>query len=84
MQEKFDTSNIDIPKDDIECWQRYTKHRWVYDLSRLLDIQNIAWSPYKSDTCYNQVANMNLISINNVICDPRIFISAILSVNIAW
>lgn len=46
MQKKFDTQQLDIPADDIDCWDRYPRHRWVYDLSRLLDAQNIRWSPF--------------------------------------
>lgn len=47
MHRKTDTLEFDIPEDDIECWNRYPKHRWVYELSRLLDAQSIKWSPYE-------------------------------------
>lgn len=46
MNKKIEIQNLEIPQDDIECWALYPKHRWVYDLSRLLDAQNIKWSPY--------------------------------------
>jgi hypothetical protein len=46
----MDTIETDIPLNDIECWERYPKHRWVYDLSRLLDAQNIDWSLYKTQS----------------------------------
>lgn len=46
MNKKLITHDIDIPTDDIECWERYPKHRWVYDLTRLLDAQGIKWSPF--------------------------------------
>jgi len=58
MYKRTDTQELDIPKDDIECWERYTKHRWVYDMSRLLDAQNIKWSPFESETLNNKVVNM--------------------------
>lgn len=49
MNKKVDTTELDIPIDDIDCWERYPKHRWVYDLSRLLDSQHIKWSPYETE-----------------------------------
>ena len=66
MHRKTDTLELDIPTDDIECWERYPKHRWVYDLSRLLDAQNIKWSPYKTDTLRDKVVNMYLNSQKNI------------------
>lgn len=48
MQKKIDINELDIPVDDVECWERYPKHHWVYDLSRLLDAQNIKWSPFET------------------------------------
>jgi hypothetical protein len=53
MQKKTDIHELDIPKDDIECWKRYPKHRWVYERSRIYDAQNIQWSPIETDEfCY--------------------------------
>lgn len=46
MHKTIDIQDLDIPKDDIECWNRYPKHRWVYDITRLFDIQGIKWSPF--------------------------------------
>jgi len=46
MQKRTQIQDLDIPIDDIECWDRYPKYRWVYDISRLLDAQNIKWSPF--------------------------------------
>jgi hypothetical protein len=46
MQRKTDLRDLDIPHDDIECWERYPKFHWVYDLSRVLDAQHIEWKPY--------------------------------------
>ena len=48
MQKKIETQDLDIPQDDLDCWDRYPTHRWVYDISRLLDAQNIKWSPFNS------------------------------------
>ena len=62
MQKKIEIQDLDIPRDDIECWDRYPKHRWVYDMSRLLDAQNIKWSPFSSDALPMMVANMYLKS----------------------
>jgi len=62
MHKKIDLQELDIPKDDIECWERYPKHRWVYDLSRLLDAQNIIWSPYEVESLPDREINIRLIS----------------------
>jgi len=43
--EKVET-NVDIPLDDMTAYQLYPKYNWVYSTSRLLDMQNIAWSPF--------------------------------------
>ena len=47
MNKKIQYDDLDIPIDDIDCWERYPKHHWVYDLSRLLDAQNIKWTPFE-------------------------------------
>ena len=49
MHKKTDIQDLDIPTDDVECWERYPKHRWVYNLSRLLDAQGVKWSPFKTN-----------------------------------
>lgn len=53
-------SELDIPKDDKDCWERYPKHRWVYEMTRLLDSQNIKWSPYEIDGLYNRFPNLSM------------------------
>lgn len=58
MQKRTDTQDLNIPKDDLECWDRYPKHRWVFDLSRLLDVQNIKWSPFETDLLKDRIVNM--------------------------
>jgi hypothetical protein len=69
MHKKNDTHDLDIPKDDIDCWERYSKHHWVYDLSRILDAQNIKWSPYEIEGLDREL-NIDLISNNPVVKQP--------------
>lgn len=70
MHRKSDTYELDIPKDDIECWERYPKHRWVYELSRLLDAQHIKWSPYEVESMPDRELNIVLESIESVMRQP--------------
>ena len=63
MHKKIDINELDIPHDDIQAWDRYPKFHWVYDVSRLLDAQNIKWSPFRTETLDTSVVNMNLESI---------------------
>lgn len=70
MQKRTDILELDIPQDDIECWHRYPKHRWVYDLGRLLDAQNIKWSLYPTDDFTNRVINVSLFSAEGISIDP--------------
>ena len=58
MQKKIEVDKLNIPNDDLDCWKTYPKHRWVFDLSRLLDIQHIEWSPFKTETLKDTVGNM--------------------------
>lgn len=62
MHRKTDIQELYIPKDDIECWIRYPKYHWVYDLSRLLDAQNIKWSPFETDALSDKEINIRLQS----------------------
>ena len=42
----------DIPLTDYAAWEMYPKYRWIYSTSRLLDLQNIKWSPfYNHELC---------------------------------
>jgi hypothetical protein len=70
MQKKTDIQDLDIPKDDIECWERYPKHHWVYDLSRLLDAQHIKWSPYETPDLPDKTRNMYFESQKDFIYEP--------------
>jgi hypothetical protein len=70
MHRKTDTIEFDIPKDDIECWERYPKHRWVYELSRLLDAQSIKWSPYEVDSLPNRELNIDMVSRKALVRQP--------------
>lgn len=67
MHKKSENTEIDIPKDDVECWEKYPKHRWVYDLSRLLDAQNIKWSPYETDELLDKIVNIKLMADKTVL-----------------
>lgn len=76
MQKKTEIQDLDIPECDIECWERYPKHHWVYDLSRLLDSQHIKWSPYETTELNRREQNMFFDSPREIIYEPaHIFIS---------
>jgi hypothetical protein len=70
MYRKTDIQDFSIPKDDIECWDRYPKYRWMYDLSRLLDAQNIKWSPYESEILNDRELTLSLDSIKPLVRQP--------------
>jgi hypothetical protein len=70
MHKKTDTQEFDIPKDDIECWDRYPKYRWVYELSRLLDAQRIKWSPFAVDGLPDKELNINLYTTKTIDSQP--------------
>ena len=70
MHRRTETYELNIPTDDIECWDRYPKHRWVYELSRLLDAQNIKWSPFKTDSLECRVVNLCLATFKKVLYEP--------------
>jgi hypothetical protein len=55
MYKKTESHALDIPEDDLDCWNRYPKHRWVYDLSRLLDAQNIKWTPFETEGMQREI-----------------------------
>lgn len=58
---------IDIPVSDIECWNRYPKHHWVYDTSKVLDAQQVKWSPFKTSELSYPMVNMNLDNMFSLI-----------------
>jgi len=62
MHKKSETIEIDIPQDDVDCWERYPKFHWVYDLSRLMDAQGIKWSPYETNELNHREVNIYLVS----------------------
>lgn len=78
MHKKIDIQDLDIPKNDLECWERYPKHRWVYDLSRLLDAQHIKWSPFRTELLQNKSINMKF---NNIFLESGVIFSNITSNN---
>ena len=70
MHRRTDTQELNIPKDDIECWERYPKHHWMYDLSRLLDVQNIKWSPFEDPDLPDRELNIEMISSRAIVRQP--------------
>ncbi len=75
MNKKFDINELDIPVDDIDAWNRYPKHRWVYDVPRLLETQNIKWSPFKTVSLDTEWVSMSLKSNAKIDLKPmHIFI----------
>lgn len=43
-------TTVDIPLTDEHAWKMYPKYNWVYSTSKLLDMQNIEWSPFYKST----------------------------------
>jgi hypothetical protein len=43
----------DFPRIDREAYTRYPKLNWVYDLTRVLDAQNIQWLPFLQEPFYH-------------------------------
>ena len=37
---------VDIPLNDEVAYKLYPKYNWVYSTSRLLDFQNVEWTPF--------------------------------------
>jgi len=70
MNRKIETHEVDVPVDDIDCWERYPKYRWVYELSRLLDSQNIKWSPYEVESLPDRELNIKLESNKTLVRQP--------------
>lgn len=58
MHKKIDIAELDIPTNDADCWRRYPRHRWVYELSRLLDAQSVKWMPFKTDVENHVMVNI--------------------------
>lgn len=50
-----------IPIDDLECMAMYPKHKWVYELTRLLDSQRIKWE-FIDTPGYTRQKNFNIYS----------------------
>lgn len=70
MNKRIELDDLDIPKDDVECWERYPKHRWVYNLSQILDVQHVKWSPYPTRDLQYKIANMDLYSTDWLEMNP--------------
>lgn len=83
MYKRLNILDFDIPKDDVDCWNRYAQHRWVYDLSRLLDAQNIKWSPFPQCGLTHKTINMSLTSMEQIDISPsQIYIEKPLGLHI--
>lgn len=65
MQKKIDIHELDIPKDDIECWKKYPKHRWVYERTRIYDAQSIHWSPVETSEFNYEVPTIELETLSH-------------------
>lgn len=39
--------HTEIPTTHKESWIKYPKYRWVYETTKLLDMQHIMWGPYQ-------------------------------------
>lgn len=62
MNKKLILKDLDIPTSDMECWERYPKHRWVYEKTRLLDSQNITWSLFSTKTLGSALKSIDIDS----------------------
>lgn len=70
MNKRVDINDLDIPADDIDCWHRYPKYRWVYDISRLLDSQNIKWTPFNDTELGHKIPAMHFDTTKHVEYEP--------------
>lgn len=75
MNKKLILKDLDIPATDMECWERYPKHRWVYESTRLLDSQNITWSLFSTKTHGSAVKCIDIDS-NEAYKTGEIFVKA--------
>lgn len=66
MQKKLKIKELDLPEDDIECLDRYPKHKWVYEMSRLLDAQNVQWSFFKTANLSFKTSNTSFETDKNI------------------
>lgn len=60
MLRHIDIHELDVPKTDLECWERYPKQKWLYDRTRVLDAQHVPWTPVKSITLNTPIDTMYL------------------------
>ena len=78
-------NEYDIPRDDIECYNKYPRHNWVYNTTRLLDAQKIHWgliyTPELNHIMPNKLLGQELVDIQCVegnrtgLMEPGIYIS---------
>jgi len=68
MIKKIEIQELDFPTNDLDCWSRYPKFRWMYETSRLLDAQHISWNPYQTEQCSSRMPNVELLDSKGVVC----------------
>lgn len=45
-KQQFLNDHPNIPKDNYDAWKKYPKYNWVYQTTKLLELQGIKWSPF--------------------------------------
>lgn len=55
-----------IPVNDLDAWNMYPKFRWVYETSRLMDIQNINWAPFQQENYETTLPAYNINKITDI------------------
>jgi hypothetical protein len=68
---KLDTTQLTyVPEDDIDCWEKYPKHKWTYESGRLFDSQHIKWSPYETEIFNQRMLSIQLSSNKPLVRQP--------------
>lgn len=52
---KFNHEDYNIPLTDYDCYDRYHKHIWIYDLAKMRDNQHLKYDLFKTDECTQAV-----------------------------
>lgn len=56
-----------IIDNDIDAWKHYPRYNWMYNTTRLLDSQNINWSPFRTDDMF---VGLPIFTINEDAVEP--------------
>ena len=59
-------SDYKIPQTDQECWEQYPKYNWVYNRTRLFEVQHILWSPFKTSICHNSLPIFTMLATDSI------------------